>query len=118
VVFAETLRLLTRIAPDFALAGLAHVLNFFLSGYVLLCRVLPLPLARYMREVMARFDRRKRYFLIFDQLNVGYAKYYTKQEARDLLVRAGFRDVEVHHRHGMSHTAIGTKPREASKGTC
>ncbi len=80
--------------------------------------MLPLPLAKYMREVMARYDRKKRYFLIFDQLNVGYAKYYTKQEARDLLVAAGFAGVEVYHRHGMSHTAIGEKPREAAGRAC
>jgi len=118
VVLAETLRRVTRIAPDFVLAGLAHVLNVCLAAYIRLCRVLPLPLAEYMREVMARFDRRKRYFLIFDQLNVGYAKYYTKQEARELLARAGFGSVEVYHRHGMSHSAIGEKPREALGKAC
>jgi SAM-dependent methyltransferase len=118
VALAETLRVVTRIAPDFVLAGLAHVLNLCLSAYILLCRVLPLPLAKYMREVMARYDRKKRYFLIFDQLNVGYARYYTKQEAQDLLLAAGFVGVEVYHRHGMSHTAIGEKPLEASGKAC
>jgi SAM-dependent methyltransferase len=118
VALAESLRVLTRIAPDFALSGLAHLLNLCLSLYIRLCRVLPLPLARYMREVMARYDRQKRYFLIFDQLNVGYARYYTQQEARDLLLEAGFRRVEVHHRHGMSHTAIGEKPPEAPRKAC
>jgi SAM-dependent methyltransferase len=118
VAFAETLRLVTRVVPDFVLAGIAHVLNLFLSVYVLLCRYLPLPLATYMREVMARFDRQKRYFLIFDQLNVGYAKYYTQEEVRALLAGAGFRNVEVYHRHGMSHTAVGTKPLEAQGKAC
>jgi SAM-dependent methyltransferase len=118
VALAESLRVLTRISPDFVLAGLAHLLNLCLSVYILLCRALPLPLAKYMREVMARYDRKKRYFLIFDQLNVGYAKYYTTQEARDLLLDAGFRHVEVHHRHGMSHTAIGEKPPEAPRKAC
>jgi SAM-dependent methyltransferase len=115
VALAETLRRVTRIAPDFVLAGLAHVLNLCLSVYLRLCRVLPLPLAKYMREVMARYDRQKRYFLIFDQLNVGYAKYYTQQEAGDLLRAAGFARVEVYHRHGMSHSAIGEKPAAAGK---
>ena len=118
VALAETLRLVTRISPDFVLAALAHLLNVCLAGYVQLCRVLPLPLAKYMREVMARYDRKKRYFLIFDQLNVGYAKYYTQQEARDLLLAAGFRNVEAYHRHGMSHTAIGEKPPEAPRKAC
>jgi len=114
IVFAETLRRLTRLLPDFALAGLAHLLNFFLGLYVGLCRFLPLPLGRYMREVMSKFDRQKRFFLIFDQLNCGYAKYYTEREARDLLAAAGFRDVRPYHRHGMSWTVIGEKSDTAS----
>jgi SAM-dependent methyltransferase len=118
VAFAETLRVLTRRLPDAALAGLAHALNACLGVYVRLCRRLPLPLARYMREVMARFDRRQRFFLIFDQLNVGYAKYYTGAEARALLESAGFRDVRTYHRHGMSWTAIGAKPAASEPPAC
>lgn len=112
ILFAETLRRITRLLPDAALAGLAHALNFFLGIYVFLCRHLPLPLGRYMREVMSRFDRQKRFFLIFDQLNCGYAKYYTGEETRRLLEEAGFRKVRLHHRHGMSWTALGEKPAE------
>jgi SAM-dependent methyltransferase len=118
IALAETLRVLTRRLPDAALAGLAHPLNAGLGLYVVLCRYLPLPLGTYMREVMARFDRRKRFFLIFDQLNVGYARYYTGREARELLAEAGFRNVEAHHRHGMSWTVIGEKPREVERQAC
>ena len=107
IFFAESLRRLTRVMPDFILAGLAHVLNALMEVYVFLCRYLPLPLARYMRAVMSKFDRRKRFFLIFDQLNCGYAKYYTRQEVQELLSEAGFRNVRLYHRHGMSWTAIG-----------
>jgi len=113
IAFAESLRVLTRRVPDAVLAGLTHLLTAGLSLYVALCRYLPLPLGTYMREVMARFDYRKRFFLVFDQLNVGYAKYYTEREARELLAGAGFHKVELHHRHGMSWTVIGEKPQEA-----
>lgn len=109
IAFAETLRLFTRIAPDRVLSALAHFLNAALGVYIALCRFLPLPLGRYMREVMSRFDREKRYFLIFDQLNCGYAKYYTGAEARELMEQGGFDDVETYHRHGMSWTVIGRK---------
>ena len=80
-----------------------------LGVYVWLCRFLPLPLRQYMREVMSGFDRRNRYFLIFDQLNCGYAKYYTGDEARELMESGGFQNVRTYHRHGMSWTVIGEK---------
>lgn len=118
VAFAESLRVLTRRLPDAALAGVAHALNVCLGVYVGLCRCLPLPLAPYMREVMARFERRKRFFLIFDQLNVGYAKYYTGSEARALLASAGFCQVRAYHRHGMSWTVIGEKPARPESSAC
>lgn len=118
IAFAETLRVLTRAAPDALLSLLAHALNAALGLYVSLCRVLPLPLGRYMREVMARFDAKSRYFLIFDQLNCGYAKYYTGDEARALMERGGFEDVRTHHRHGMSWTVIGRKHGAAEEHTC
>jgi SAM-dependent methyltransferase len=118
IALAEGLRAVTRRLPDAALAGIAHLLNAALGVYVWLCRYLSLPLGTYMRNVMAKFDRRKRFFLIFDQLNVGYAKYYTDREARELLSRAGFRNVRVHHRHGMSWTIIGEKPQEAERRAC
>ena len=118
VAFAESLRVVTRRLPDAALAGLAHALNACLGVYVVLCRHLPLPLAPYMREVMARFDRRKRLFLIFDQLNVGYARYYTGREAHELLASAGFCNVRTHHRHGMSWSVIGEKPAGSERREC
>ncbi len=110
ILFAETLRRITRVLPDAVLAALAHALTFFLGIYVVLCRHLPLPLGSYMREVMSRFNRQERFFLIFDQLNCGYAKYYTGDETRRLLEDADLQSVRLHHRHGMSWTAIGEKP--------
>ena len=118
IALAESLRVLTRRLPDPALAALAHVLNACLAVYLPLCRILPLPLRRYMREVMAGFDRRERFFLIFDQLNVGYARYYSGAEASDLLAAAGFRNVELYHRHGMSWTVLGEKPAQAEPRAC
>lgn len=110
IAFAETLRFLTRRIPDAVLSGLAHVLNALLGMYVELCRFVPLPLRTYMREVMARYDARRRYFLIFDQLNCGYARYYDEHDARKLMESGGFQDVRLYHRHGMSWTVLGHKP--------
>lgn len=112
ILFAESIRLLTRAVPDAVLEAMAHVLNAILGVYVAACRILPLPLRTYMLEVMSRMDRRKRFFLIFDQLNCSYARYYTGEEAVALLERNGFCDVQAYHRHGMSWTVMGAKPTE------
>jgi len=104
------LRRLTRRMPQWALAGLSHGLNVLLDLYIFGCRILPLPKRAYIDNVVGQFDRNKRYLVIYDQLNPAYAKYYTKQEAEDLLTRVGFANVSVHHRHGYSWTVIGTRP--------
>jgi SAM-dependent methyltransferase len=78
--------------------------------YMTACRALPLPLAAYMRRVMAPLTPDKRRLVIYDQLNPAYAKYYTGGEARHLLESGGFVDIRLHHRHGMSWTVLGTRP--------
>lgn len=104
----------TRRLPHALLAALARLIDLPLVAYIALCRLLPLPLAGYMRRVMARLDPAKRRLTVYDQLNPAYAKYYTQQEARELLFRAGFRDVIVHHRHGYSWSVLGTKAAAAA----
>jgi len=108
----QPLRRVTIRLPDFVLAAFCHVLNVMLGGYILLCRFLPLPLREYMRNVIGRFSWRKRFLVIFDQLNPAVARYYRESEARTLLEDAGFADVQLHHRHGYSWTVIGTKTAE------
>jgi SAM-dependent methyltransferase len=104
------LRKLTTALPHWLLAGLCHALNFILDGYILLCRRLPMPLRDYALNVLGRMSRDKRYLVIYDQLKPAYAKYYTEAEARELMSRAGFSDILLHHRHGYSWTVVGTRP--------
>jgi SAM-dependent methyltransferase len=106
----EPLRKLTVKLPHRGLVGLSHMLALGLDAYIGLCRLLPLPMRSYMREVLAKFPRSVRRLTIYDQLNPAYAKYYTREEARALLADSGFADVELHHRHGYSWTVIGRKP--------
>ena len=73
-------------------------------------RLLPLPLSDYMCRVMLPLTPDKRRLVIYDQLNPAYAKYYTREEARGLLAAAGFIDIRMHHRHGMSWTIVGRRP--------
>jgi len=78
--------------------------------YMTACRVLPLPLASYMRRVMLPLTPDKRRLVIYDQLNPAYAKYYTRDEAHAMLAAHGFIDIRLHHRHGMSWTVVGRRP--------
>jgi SAM-dependent methyltransferase len=103
-------RAITRRLPHRALEALVRVMDVPLVAYVALCRVLPLPLRGYMRDVVARLDGPKRRLTVYDQLNPAYAKYYTRDEAHALLARAGFHDVALHHRHGYSWAVVGTRP--------
>jgi SAM-dependent methyltransferase len=104
------MRWITTRLPDRVLMGLCSVLNVVADVYITACRVLPLPLRNYMRNVFAKLERRRRHEVIFDQLNPAYAKYYRREEAQALFERAGFIDIRLHHRHGYSWTVVGRRP--------
>ncbi len=104
-------RALTRRLPHHGLTALVWALYPALLLYMALCRALPLPLHRYVREVLVRFAPAERRLVIYDQLNPAHARYYSRQEAARLLERAGFEDVRVYRRHGYSYSVIGSKRR-------
>jgi SAM-dependent methyltransferase len=104
------LRLLTKLLPHNVLAALVWCLDWPLRFYMMLCRNFPLPLRKYLISHLSKFSPEKRRLVIYDQLNPSYAKYYTRKEAKGLLVDAKFEDVQLYHRHGYSWTVIGTKP--------
>lgn len=110
---ALPMRRITRRLPHDMLAALVRVLDVPLVAYIAACRRLPLPMRRYMTEVMGKLTPAKRRLGIYDQLNPAYARYYTRAEARDLLARAGFVDIRQAHRHGYSWSLVGTRPTDA-----
>lgn len=110
LAIVQPLRAVTTRLPHRLLDGLCHILNGVLALYVALARRMPVPMRSYVTEVISPLDRRKRHLVIYDQLNPRHADYYTRAEARALFERAGFVDVELHHRHGYSWTVLGRKP--------
>jgi 2-polyprenyl-3-methyl-5-hydroxy-6-metoxy-1,4-benzoquinol methylase len=100
----------TRRVPHRGLEIFVDALYPMFWIYMMACRRLPLPLAAYMRRVMLPLTPAKRRVVIYDQLNPAYAKYYTRQEAHDVLARHGFTDIRIHHRHGYSWTVVGSRP--------
>ncbi|MBD2127299.1 class I SAM-dependent methyltransferase [Microcoleus sp. ZQ-A2] len=108
--FVKPLRKITSLLPHQLLAGLSWILYLPLFAYIQLCKILPLPLHKYATNVIGRMSPEKQQLIIYDQLNPAYAKYYRRDEVISLLQQAGFVDIAVHHRHGYSWTAVGTKP--------
>jgi SAM-dependent methyltransferase len=108
--WVEPLRKITVRLPHWALVAVSQLLLWMTDIYMLLCRVLPLPLRDYMLNTYSRFTRERRRLVIYDQLNPAYAKYYTRDEAERLLSASGFTDVRLRHYRGYSWTVVGTKP--------
>ena len=103
------IRKITQKLPDPILAGFSELLNVLISIYILACRVINLPLKDYILSVFAKLDWKTRRLNIFDQLNPAYAKYYTREEAINLLSVSGFKNIKIYHRHDYSWTVIGEK---------
>lgn len=107
---ALPLRKMTIHLPHRLLLALSWALYPALWIYATLCRLLPLPMRSYMTGHILRLTVGTGVLTIYDQLNPTYAKYYTRQEAIDLLACAGFDDLRIHHRHGYGWTVSGRKP--------
>lgn len=106
---ALPLRAITKWLPHPLLASLVWILYGVLRLYVTACRHLPIPMRRYMLDVIDKLEPKNQRLVIYDQLNPAYAKYYSREEAIDLLARNGFEEVQAFHRHGYSWSVIGTK---------
>lgn len=107
------LRSVTTRLPHWALDIVSRVLNCFLTVYIAMSPVIPLPMRTYMRKVLAKIPHSVRRIVVYDQLNPAYAKYYTRSEAKAMLLKVGFVDVSLHHRHGYSWTVIGSRPSKS-----
>jgi SAM-dependent methyltransferase len=106
----EPIMKLTRRLPHSILSALCWALTVPLAIYIAVSRILPLPMRDYMVKHLGPMTWNKRHLTIYDQLNPSYVKYYTRQEAHDLIARAGFEDVRLYRRLGYSYTVTATKP--------
>ncbi len=62
-----------------------------------------------MLNVIKKCSFEKRKYIIFDQLNPSYSKYYSKKDVNDLLSSSGFKKFEIFNRRQYSWTAIAEK---------
>lgn len=110
ILAVKFIRMATRHMGHTFVNFVAYLLLTFLYLYMLLCRVLPLPLATYAREVLWKMPVKGLRLIIYDQLNPHYAKYYSYAQAVNLLRNNGFVAVQISHRLGYSWTVLGVKP--------
>lgn len=111
ILFYRALAGITKQLPDSWLDKMSACLNYAIQPYIWACKVLPLPLRGYLLNVFGKCGWEKRKYIIFDQLNPAYAKYYKREELNALLDAAGFQEIEFYHRHGYSWTAVARKGR-------
>ena len=105
----NNLRRLTILMPDFLLRYLCNFLNAILYIYIFLCKFFSLPLKDYLLNVFAKCSYSKRNYIIFDQLNPSFSKYFKKEEISKLMKKSGFKQVKVYSRHKYSWTIISKK---------
>jgi SAM-dependent methyltransferase len=104
------LRKFTTRMPHLLLKIVVDICYGALVGYRFVSLIMPLPLSAYIKNVLWPMTPQNRRLVIYDQLNPTHSKYYKKEEAYRLLETAGFRHIELHHRHGYSWSVIGRKP--------
>jgi SAM-dependent methyltransferase len=107
---AKVLRAITKRIPHKLLLPFAKLLAFLMAGYGKIAKTFTaLPMSEYFAKHFNLLSFENKVLTIYDQLNPAYAKYYKKQEAYDLVAGLGFKDVQLHHRHGYSWTVSAKK---------
>ena len=66
-------------------------------------------MAPYINNVFSKCGYTERKYIIFDQLNPKYAKYYSKNECINLFKKIGFKDIELKHHNNYSWVVTGIK---------
>jgi len=107
--FFNNLRRITIYLPDSILKIISNFLSLTTYLYGFSCKFLNLPLCDYFRKVFNNFSFQKRSYVIFDQLNPSFAKYFSRSETKELLENHKFKIIELKNRHGYSYTAICEK---------
>jgi len=112
VLLQKCLRPLIRLLPDQALDFVSLNLTYFLDFYLYVSRFVfrsKLPLTKYLDNLFSKCSRKHKKYIVFDQLNPSYSKYYKRQEAIDLISQFGLELTSIYHRNSYSWTLIAKK---------
>ncbi len=107
--FFNNLRRITIYLPDFILRLVSRLLALTTYLYGFFCKFLKLPLNNYFKNVFNNFSFQKRSYVIFDQLNPSFSKYFSRHELEKLLEEENFKIIKLINRHGYSYTVICQK---------
>lgn len=110
LTFYQLVCWLTKRMDDRILNQFSNLLNIMILPYILFCKLFPfLPLSSYINNVFSKCGFKKRKYIIFDQLNPTFSKYYTKNECYDLFERHGFKKIKLKHYNNYSWVVVGQK---------
>jgi len=107
-LFNNLRKILSRM-PDFIVEIFSFILTLATYVYIFFCKFINLPLRKYFLNIFSKFSFRHKFYVVFDQLNPKYSKYYKKEEVQKLLTDANFKILNIHHRDQYSWTAIAKK---------
>jgi len=109
--FLLPLKKLTSHLPHWLLNFIAHLVLVPVICYSNICSYFrALPMASYFSNHFNKLPLQAKIMTLYDQLNPTFSKYYSKQEAINLLSQNGFKNVSTYHRHRYSWTVVGEKP--------
>lgn len=106
----KILSFFTKKMNDNILDIFSSFLNYILIPYIYISRLNKnFPMHNYLKNVFAPCNFEDRKYIIFDQLNPQYAKYYKKRECIKLLEKCGFKNIIIKRYNDYSWTVKGEK---------
>ncbi len=109
IFLLKNLRRITSIMPDFLLRIFSQFLAILTYPYGFLCKFFPLPLKKYFVTMFNRFSFKHKSYVIFDQFNPSFYKYFSKKELNDALDEAGFEIDSLVNTVGHQYTVVCNK---------
>ena len=109
ILMLKNLRRITSIMPDSILRIFSKFLAVLTYPYGFLCKFLPLPLKKYFLTMFNKFSFKHKSYVIFDQFNPSFYKYFSKEELINELNEAGFKVENLVNTVGHQYTVICSK---------
>lgn len=109
IFLLKNLRRITSVMPDSILRMFSKFLAILTYPYGFLCNFIPLPLKKYFVSMFNKFSFKYRSYVIFDQFNPSFYKYFTKTELTKELDDAGFKIENLVNTVGHQYTGICIK---------
>ena len=109
IFILKNLRRITSIMPDLMLRFFSKFLALLTYPYGFLCKFFPLPLKKYFVTMFNKFSFKHKTYVIFDQFNPSFYKYFEKEELIKKLNDAGLKVESLVNTVGHQYTVICSK---------